>query len=86
MFAEPWHPGSRRIKNIRRFTFAVLSVYQKQDKWHVEDEIPLASSHTISLTKKASELICDYYRKERGMDIWLRGKSDLPSTYQEGTR
>ncbi len=69
-----------RIKKINRITFtSSQSVYQRQrDKIHKEDEdLPLESSHYISITKKACEMICDYYRKEYGMDIYITRPSQI---------
>jgi len=61
-----------RIMEIERLTFiSSQSVYQRTlHRVHTEDEdFPLESHSFISLTKKAGEMICDYYRKKYGLDI-----------------
>lgn len=61
-----------RIMKIGRVTFiSSQSVYQRtREKIHTENEdLPLKSSHYISLTKKACEMICEYYSKEYGLRI-----------------
>lgn len=63
-----------RIKKINRITFtSSQSVYQRhREKIHKEDEdLPLESPHYISLTKKACEMICDFYIKEYGLSIFI---------------
>jgi UDP-glucose 4-epimerase len=69
-----------RIKNINRITFtSSQSVYQRsREKWHTEDEdLPLQSIHSISLTKKVGDMICDYYRKECGLNILITRPSQI---------
>jgi UDP-glucose 4-epimerase len=69
-----------RIKKINRVTFtSSQSVYQRsREKWHTEDEdLPLQSIHSISLTKKAGDMICDYYRKEYGFNILITRPSQI---------
>ena len=60
-----------RIKKIGRVTFtSSQSVYARGEKNHEEPEdLPLKSLHTISLTKKVGDLICDYYAREYGMEV-----------------
>jgi len=56
-----------RTMGIESVTFlSSQSVYRRShEKIHTEDEdLPLESLHTISLTKKPCEMICDYYAKE----------------------
>ncbi len=63
-----------RIMEIDRITFiSSHSIYQRSlEKIHREDEdFPLKSTHYISLTKKASEMICDYVGKEYGTNILI---------------
>jgi len=69
-----------RIKNVNRITFtSSQSVYQRnREKWHEEDEdLPLKSIHGISLTKKAGDMICDYYHKEYELDIVITRPSQV---------
>lgn len=69
-----------RIMKIDRVTFASsFGVYQKnREKIHSEDEdLPLKSSHAISLTKKACDMICDYYSKEHELPIFIVRPSQI---------
>jgi UDP-glucose 4-epimerase len=60
-----------RIKKIGRVTFtSSQSVYARGEKYHEETEdLPLKSLHTISLTKKVGDMICDHYSREYEMEI-----------------
>jgi UDP-glucose 4-epimerase len=60
-----------RIKKIGRVTFtSSQSVYSRGEKYHEESEdLPLKSLHTISLTKKVGDLICNHYAREYEMEI-----------------
>jgi len=62
-----------RIMKIDKVTFiSSHTVYQRGQKIHSEDEdLPVESAHLISLTKKASEMICNYYSKEYGLAIYI---------------
>jgi len=62
-----------RIKKIGRVTFtSSQSVYARGEEYHEEPEdLPLKSLHTISLTKKVGDLICDHYSREYEMEIMI---------------
>ncbi len=62
-----------RIMKIDKVTFiSSHTVYQRGQIIHREDEdLPLESAHLISLTKKACEMICNYYSKEYGLGIYI---------------
>ncbi|MBW1799224.1 MAG: NAD(P)-dependent oxidoreductase [Deltaproteobacteria bacterium] len=69
-----------RIMDIERLTFiSSQSVYHRTlERVHREDEdFPLESHSFISLTKKAGEMICDYYRKKFGLNITTVRPSQL---------
>lgn len=62
-----------RIKKIGKVMFtSSQSVYPRGEKRHREDDdLPLKSPHTISLTKKVGDMICNSYAGEYGMAITI---------------
>lgn len=68
-----------RIKKIGRLTYiSSHSVYARGERFHKEDEdLPLASSTVISMTKKAGDMMCDHYAREYGMALTIARVSQV---------
>lgn len=77
-----------RIKKVGRVTYtSSQSVYDRGERHHEESEdLPLRSPHTISLTKKVGDLICDYYAQECGMELIITRPCQLYGPLYESGR
>lgn len=61
------------IKNIGKLLYTgTQSVYARGEiEHHEEEDLPLRSLHAISLSKKAGDMICDYYGRQYDMAITI---------------